>query len=109
MENIHKQTGRLSWALKLVHGYNQFECRTEPACLFVCMFSTAQPCYSACGPGPMADWRGAQRRPTYYERKVGTCSESEIKGGTTKLGKTHTEREEKTDTLRARYKMMCRG
>ena len=33
--------GRLSWTLKLVLGYNQFEWPTEPAYLFVCMFSTA--------------------------------------------------------------------
>ena len=39
-KHTHKQTGRLIWTLKLVHGYNQFECPTEPACLFVCMFST---------------------------------------------------------------------
>ena len=26
-----------------------YRCPTEPACLFVCMFSASQPCYSACG------------------------------------------------------------
>ena len=41
---IYTQTGRLSWTLKLVLGYNQFEWPTEPAYLFVCMFSTFQPC-----------------------------------------------------------------
>ena len=38
----HQQTGRLSWTLKLVLGYNQLEWQIEPACLLVCMFSSVQ-------------------------------------------------------------------
>ena len=44
----YTQTGCLSWTLKLVLGYNQFEWPTEPACLFVCMLNSAT---LACGSG----------------------------------------------------------
>ena len=54
-KHTHKQTDKLSltpnlvrWTPNLVQGCNHFECPAEPACLFVCVFSTAQPFYSAC-------------------------------------------------------------
>ena len=37
------QTCSLCWTLKLVLGYNQFKCATEPVCLFVCTFLLHNP------------------------------------------------------------------
>ena len=57
MENIHtnRQAGHLDTHVGCrLDAQNQFGCATEPACIFVCMFSSGQPCYSACGSGTMS-------------------------------------------------------
>ena len=58
----YTQTGKhsltlkvVSWTPKLVQGYDQSECPTEPTCLFVCFLSTTQPFNSACGKWNLTD------------------------------------------------------
>ena len=83
-KHTHKQTGTLSWTPKLVLIHNLFECPTEPAYQFVCMFSASQPCYSSCGNCHLTvrdlylfakptKWRGAASKRLLAAGNITTC------------------------------------